>query len=208
MNKMKMIIGLVAVLLVVGFLSLSPPSANQLTSGTKPESAQNTPTAADGTSVAHVGSQQPYRTFITVQKYTIEQTGDPNSSVSNVRLDLTFPNGSTVQLPENGQHWVIGNGQVQEIDRTFELPFALIRNDGFRFRIQMIRRGSKMLPCEFDVAQLSQFDRAYVCHTDLNWQSSQNIAAESQDREGLQIRVFTDRHSPLKENQKNVIAIR
>lgn len=165
-------------------------------------SEEGTPT------VAQIAPVTPFRTFISIQKYTVEQNGEVNQPVSNVRLELTFPNKSTVKLPENGEYWVIGNGQMQEINRTFELPFAFVQNDSFRFRIQMIRRGSKMLPCEFDVAQLSQFNRAYVCHTDLNWQTNQNIPAEKQDREGLQIRVFTDRQSQPKEIPQNAIAIR
>lgn len=162
----------------------------------------------DAPAAAPVAQVTPFRTFITVQKYTIEQNGEANQPVSNVRLEVTFPNGKVTKLPENGEYWVIGNGQLQEINRTFELPFAYVQNDGFRFRIQMIRKGSKMLPCEFDVAQLSQFNRAYVCHTDLNWQVSQNLPEDRQDREGVQIRIFTDRQSQPKEIPQNAIAIR
>lgn len=151
---------------------------------------------------------QPYRTFITVQRYTVEQNGEKTDQVSNIRLEIAFPNGSKVQLPENGQYWPIGNGQYQEINRTFELPFSMVRNDSFQFRIQMIRHGGKFLPCEFDVTALSQFNRTYICHTDVNWQTNQKIAAERIDKEGVQIRVFTDRNSQPKEIPENSIALR
>ena len=155
-----------------------------------------------------VKAQQPYRTFIMIQRYSVENSGNAGQSVSNVRLEITFPNEIKTQLPENGQYWPIGNGQAQEINRTFELPFALVQNDSFRFRIQMIRHGGKLLPCEFDVASLSQFNRSYVCHTDTNWQANQKVASDRIDNEGIQIRIFTDKNSQPGEIPRDSIALR
>ena len=151
---------------------------------------------------------KPYRTFVQIQRYAIDSNGDPGNPISNVRIEVTFPNGSKVQLPEGGQWWPIGNGQVQEINRTFEIPFTAVTKDGFRLQIQMQRKGSEMLPCLFDVSQVSQFNRAYTCHTDLNWQISQNTPEDKLDREGIQIRVFTDLNSKPKEIPTDAIALK
>lgn len=166
------------------------------------------PESAAPSTAASIPAVQPYRTFITIQKYTVEHNGQVSQNMSNVRLEVTFPNGSKVQLPENGQYWPIGNGQSQEINRTFELPWSFVKNDGFQFRIQMVRQGGRLLPCEFDVAQLSQFNRSYVCHTDINWQMDQKVAAERIDKEGVQIRVFTDKNSQPNEIPQSSIALR
>ena len=135
----------------------------------------------------------PYRTFITIQRYNMENNGEINNPISNVRLELGFPNGSKLQLPEGGNYWPIGNGQVKEINRTYELPFAYVVNDGFKMKIQMVRKGSDMLPCEFQVSSLSEFNRGYTCHTDLGWQTNERIAPERMDKEGIQVRIFTDK---------------
>jgi hypothetical protein len=155
-----------------------------------------------------IGQIQPYRTFIDFQRYNMESNGEPNNPISNVRLTVTFPNGNKVILPEGSQWWPIGNGQAQEIHRMYELPFSYIVNDGFKFTVQMERKGSPMLPCQFDIVQLSQFNRAYTCHTDLTWQQSKNIPAENLDKEGIQIRIFTSKNSEPKEIPSDALAIR
>lgn len=151
---------------------------------------------------------KPYRTFITVQQYAIENNGDVNQPISNVRLEFKFPNKIEFLLPENDQYWPIGNGQVQEINRTYEVPWAFIQKDGFNFTIQMVRKGTKLLPCNFEVTQLSQFNRSYVCKTDVVWQTNQKIPEDKIDREALQVRVFTDLNSRPKEIPDNAIALR
>lgn len=191
MLKMSLILGL-----VISGLFYAPSAYPESDTQAAPLNNATTPNA------------QPYRTFITIQKYTIENNGESSQAMSNVRLELTFPNGSKVQLPENGQYWPIGNGQAQEINRTFELPWAFVKADGFKFRIQMVRQGSRLNPCEFDVASLSQFNRSYVCHTDVNWQMDQKVASERIDKEGVQVRVFTDKNSQPNEVPQNSIALR
>ena len=149
---------------------------------------------------------KPYRTFITIQRYNMEQSGDAEQ-ISNVRIEVMFPNQKNpLQLPEGGGFWPIGNGQVQEINRTFELPYQMVQNDGFKFTIQMFRKGSTFLPCQFDVSQLSEFNRGYVCHTDLGYQNG--LLPEKQDKEGIQVRVFTDRNSEAKEIPKEALALK
>jgi hypothetical protein len=162
----------------------------------------------DGNGAPTQAQIQPYRTFIEIARYNMENNGEPKNPVSNVRLTVTFPNQSKVQLPEGGQWWPIGNGQAQEIHRIYELPFSYIQGDGFKFAIQMERQGSPMLPCNFDVVQLSQFNRSYSCHTDIAWQQNQNMTAEQLDKEGIQVRVFTDKNSEKKEIPNNALAIR
>ena len=149
---------------------------------------------------------KPYRTFITLMRYNMKQNGEPSNPISNVRLDITFPNNMKLGLPESGQFWPIGNGQAQEINRTYEVPWAYIQNDEFKFQIQIVRKGSKYLPCNFDVVTLSQFNRSYVCHVDMAWQS--NLKPEEQDDEGIQIRVFTDKNSEPKDVPNDAIALK
>lgn len=177
---------------------------------TAPAASTSTATASTPSAlpVETVAKIEPYRTFVTIQKFTMENNGEPKNPISNVRLTLIFPNGSKVNLPEGGQWWPIGNNQVQEINRTFEIPWAYIVADGFKFDIQMERKGSKMLPCQFDISQLSQFNRAYTCHTDVAWQQNQKVSEDKLDREGVTIRVFTSKNSLPKEIPTDAIALR
>lgn len=165
--------------------------------------------AVDAKPVAPVVAKAPtYRTFITIQSYVMDNNGDAKNPISNVRLEVKFPGDKKFELPEGGQYWPIGNGQKQDINRTFELPYGAISADGFAFSIQMVRKGSKLLPCNFNVTQLSQYNRAYFCHTDVQWQVDQKISEERLDREGVQIRVFTDLNTPARELPKDALALR
>jgi hypothetical protein len=168
----------------------------------------NSQDAAPNAAPIEMAKIEPYRTFVTIERYSIESNGDASQPISNVRLTITFPNGQKVELPEGGQYWPIGNGQAQEINRTFEIPWAYIQKDGFKFKVQMERKGSPMLPCEFDVVQLSQFNRAYTCHTDIAWQQKEKTAEDKLDREGIQVRVFSSRNTPAKEVPTNAIALK
>lgn len=152
---------------------------------------------------------KPYRTFITIKKYNLENNGTPNRPISNVKLAIKFPNGSQIELPEGGHYWSIGNLQSQEINRTFEIPFSQIQNDGFSFELTMIRKGKKILPCKFQVNRLSQFNRSYVCRTDVAYQmKQQNIPDEKVAKEAVEIRVFSDKNSLPKEIPNDAIALK
>ncbi len=159
-----------------------------------------------GTEAAPSKVLTPFRTFVTVQRYTLEKSGNAAGSISNARIDITFPNGGKLPLPEGGQFWPIGDGQVQEINRTYEIPWNLVQQDGFKFKIQMVRKGSPMNPCEFDVRELSQFNRTYVCKTDVGWQAANGIPEDRQALEGLQARVFSDTNSDPQELPREAIA--
>ncbi len=152
--------------------------------------------------------QKPSRWFIQVQRYNVKNNGKKNNPISNVRITVTFPNKTKLTLPEGGQYWPIGNGQVQEINRTYELPPQYVVNDGFKFTIQMENKGDAILPCEFDVVQISQFNRAYVCSTDVGWQKSQNVPEDELDEQAVQVRVFTDINSEKKEIPPDAIALK
>lgn len=182
-------------LAISSFLFVSPAYAEENTESTV-------------TAPAEMGKVKPYRTFITFQRYSLESNGKPSKPVSNVRLEVTFPNGNKVQLPEGGDYWPVGNGQAQEINRTFEIPWAHIQKDGFGLRVQMVRQGVTLNPCEIEVQSLSQFNRAYVCHTDVERQMKQNIAQEKIAKEGVELRVFTDLNSTSKEIPQNAIALK
>lgn len=152
---------------------------------------------------------KPYRTFVTIKKYNLENNGIPSKPISNVKLELTFPGGHKVGLPEGGNYWSIGNNQSQEINRTFEVPFAYIQKDGFSFELTMIRKGKKILPCKFEVARLSQFNRSYVCRTDVAFQTNQqHVPEEKVAKEAIEVRVFSDANSTPSEIPKDVIALK
>lgn len=151
---------------------------------------------------------RPFRTWVAIQSYIMDTNGDPKNPISNVRIDVKFPGDKNFAMPDAGQYWPIGNGQTQEINRVFEVPASVVQNDGFNFVIQMVRKGSKMLPCNFNVTQLSQYNRTYFCHTDVEWQISQKYPEEKLNKEGIQIRVFTDLNTPAKELPKDAIALR
>ncbi len=151
---------------------------------------------------------QSFRTFMTIQRYTLENNGDPASAISNVRLEMKFPGDVQIKLPGGEQHWPIGNGQVQEVNQTFEIPWAYVKGDSFSFVLQMVRKGAQILPCQFDVKELSQFNRSYTCQTDVNWQVNNKVPEKNIAREGVQIRVFTDRNTPSKEIPKDAVALK
>lgn len=174
---------------------------------------EGAPASAPTAEGAAKGPIKPYRTWITVQRYNMESNGDAAQPISNVRLEVQFPTpkGSAEQkmsLPESGQFWPIGNGQVQEINRNFEVPWAWIQNDGFVFTVQMVRKGAEMLPCRFEVTTLSQFNRSYVCKTDTGWQATNHIPPEKHDKESIQVRVFTDLNSKPNEIPNDAIALK
>ena len=109
---------------------------------------------------------KPFRTFLTIQKYNLENSGKAADKVFNSRIELTFPNGSKFTLPEGGHRWPISNGQSQEINRTIEIPWGFVQGDAARFTVSILRSGATIAPCEFNAEQLSQFNRGYICPTD------------------------------------------
>jgi len=172
---------------------------------------QAVPAAAPVDGVISVPAKKvikPHRTFVTIQRYNMENNGETSNPISNVKIELTFPNGQKLELPGNGQYWPIGNGQVQEINRSFEIPFQYLQNDGFKFQVQMVRKGTEFLPCQFDVVQMTEFNRSYVCHTDLGWQTTRKIPADQMDKEGIQVRVFTDLNSKPNEIPMDSLALK
>jgi hypothetical protein len=171
--------------------------------------AVNTNQQAVATSIASpVAQVQPYRTFVTIQNYVMDSNGEPQNPISNVKLEVAFSKDKKIELPEGGSYWPVGNGQRQDINRTYEIPWEAISSDGFNFTIQMVRKGSKMLPCHFNVTQLSQYNRSYFCHTDVQWQLEKKLPEDRLDKEGVQVRVFTDKNTPSKELPKDALALR
>lgn len=164
--------------------------------------------ASSSTDSSLPSDKKPSHYYIQLQRYNIKNSGRKDNAISNVRLSVTFPNKSQTNLPENGQYWPIGNGQVQEINRTYELPAQYVQNDEFKFQIQMDNKGNPFLPCEFDVTQISQFNRAYVCSVDVGWQKAHGVKDEDLDEEAIQIRVFTDLNSDKKEIPPDAIALK
>lgn len=150
----------------------------------------------------------PYRTFLTVTKYNLIKTGRPDQRISNVRLEIEFPDKAKVQLPGKGQYWTIGDGQVQEIQSTFEIPFEYLKNDGFILTVQMDRKSAWIKPCRIEITELSRFNRTYTCRTDVGWQRQRKIPEENFDLEEVELRVFTDKNTPAREIPSQPIALR
>lgn len=156
-----------------------------------------------------VSLTKPFRTFVTIKKYNLENNGNSSKPISNVKLEIKFPGGNEIELPEAGHFWSIGNNQSQEINRTFEIPFSMIRNDGFSLELTMVRKGKKILPCKFEIARISQFNRSYVCRTDVAFQmNQQHLSEERVSKEAVEIRVFSDLNSTPTEIPKDVIALK
>ncbi len=151
---------------------------------------------------------KPFRTFLTIQKYNLENSGKAADKVFNSRIELTFPNGSKFTLPEGGHRWPISNGQSQEINRTIEIPWGFVQGDSARFTVSILRSGATIAPCEFNAEQLSQFNRGYICHTDAGIQADQGVPQEKIVRESVHVRVFTDKNSSPNEIPKDAIALR
>jgi hypothetical protein len=190
-------------------LAMLPGNAFGETKPVAPAAAVAAATTAPAATQAPVFAKiAPYRTWITVENFEMIQNGDAKNPISNVKMEVLLPGGTKFELPEGGQFWTIGNGQKQDIKRTYELPWSTIQNDGFNFVVQMVRKGSKMLPCNFTVNQLSQYNRSYFCHTDLQWQMDQKFPEDKLDKEGIQIRVWTDRNTPVKEQPKDALALK
>jgi len=140
-----------------------------------------------------IKESKPHRSFITIQEYQIEQNGGTDP-ISNVRLEVFFPNRGELKLPGGNEYWPIGEGQVQPIGQTFEVPWTYVRRDGFTFLVQIERKGAWYKPCIFRVARLSEFNREYICRVDLAWQTKSGIPDEKLDKQGIKVRVFTDKH--------------
>jgi len=151
---------------------------------------------------------KPFRTFITIQKYNLETSGKALDKTFNARLEISFADGNKITLPEEGRRWPIANGQSQEINRTFEIPWAFVQSDSTKFTVSILRSGVTISPCEFSAEQLSQFNRGYICHTDASIQAEQGIDQEKIVRESVYVRLFTDRNSNPREIPKDAIALR
>lgn len=166
------------------------------------------PNAYTEEGAAAVAEVKPYRTFLTIKRYDLENSGIPSKPVSTVKLDISFPQGVNFQLPEGGNAWSIGNNQSQEINRTFEVPWSFIAKDSFAFEIKMKRKGKDINPCKFKVEQVSQFNRTYICRTDVAYQQNQKIPDAKIAKEAIEIRIFSDRNSPAAEVPKDAIALK
>jgi len=163
----------------------------------------------DSDSTSEPVISKPFRTFVTIKKYNLENNGIPSKPISNVKVEISFPSGHKIELPEGGHYWSIGNNQSQEINRTFEVPYAFVQKDGFSFDLTMIRKGKKILPCHFDVAHLSQFNRSYVCRTDVAFQLNQQKLPDDQvAKEAIEVRVFSDLNSTPAEIPKDAVALK
>jgi hypothetical protein len=164
--------------------------------------------AASTATTQTIKEVKPFRTFLTIQKYNLENSGKSPDKIFHAQLEITFANGSKISLPEGGHQWTIGNGQSQEINRTFEIPWGLVQSDSTRFTVAMVRSGANTSPCEFSAEQLSQFNRGYICHTDAGFQADQGVSQDKIIREAVYIRVFTDRNANPNDIPKDAIALR
>ncbi|NBX81588.1 hypothetical protein EBQ90_00645 [bacterium] len=154
-----------------------------------------------------LADSKPFRTFVTVKGYHQESNGHLKKPESLVRLEVQLPNGQTVGLPENNQFWTVSNQQSQEVEQTFEVPYEWVHGDGFTFQIKMIQSGKDILPCQFQVSRLSEYNRTYFCRTDVNFQTNQlRVPEQKLVKQAVEVRVFSDLNSSPKEIPKKFLA--
>jgi len=153
-------------------------------------------------------TKKPFRTFITLKSYHIAQSGN-SLPEHNIQLKLKLEGQEALPLPQKDLSWTIANGGTQTINQTFEIPFEALQSDSFSFELQMIRKGKKIDPCRFTVSHVSQYNRSYVCRSDVNHQlHKQNLPLEKISKEAVEIRVFTSLKTKKKEIPRQVIALK
>lgn len=153
-------------------------------------------------------SQKPFRTFITLKSYHLAQSGN-TAPEHSIQLKLKLEGQEALPLPQKDLSWTLSNGGTQTIDQTFEIPFEAISSDSFSFEVQMLREGKKIEPCRFTVTQLSQYNRNYICRSDVNYQlHKQNLPQDKISKEAIEVRVFTSLKTKKKEIPRQVIALK
>jgi len=156
---------------------------------------------------AFPNSKKSFRTFVTLKSYHLAQSGNalPNH---HIQLKVKLGEKETSSLPQRELAWTLPTGGTKAINQTFEIPFEVLSSDSFSFEVQMLREGKTIEPCRFAVTQVSQYNRNYVCRSDVNHQTrNQNLPSNKISKEAIEVRVFTSLNTPKKEIPRQVIAL-
>ena len=131
---------------------------------------------------------------VTLEKFVWEPSPSATDPSSQVQFVLSFPGGQKVSFPQKSadKAWTLQAGKPLEIGETLTVPPEVVHGDQFHFTLQVLRQGILLSPCEFDVAQVSQFNRTYTCHTDLNWQRNHGFSEEQLEKDTVQLRVYSN----------------
>lgn len=123
------------------------------------------------------GEADSFRTYISIENVT-----------EDTSLEVTMPelDGKMSEKPL----------ARQERGKKYEIPYAIAKADRFKFVVQMSKPGHKILPCEFVIEQLRQYDRGYVC-------TAQGIPSTQ-----VVVRVYTNLHGGDQIKGKQFIARR
>ncbi|NBX93353.1 MAG: hypothetical protein EB078_05310 [Proteobacteria bacterium] len=153
-------------------------------------------------------TSKPYRTFITIKAVNQEQPLKKAEESAQIRLELQLPGRKPVFLPEKNKFWTLRKSESQKVEQTFEIPYAVIQNDGFQFDVTMVKKGKTIQPCHFEVKELSQFNRTYFCRTDVNFQlNQQHIREDKITKQEVEIRVFSDVNTHSKDLPKKLASL-
>jgi len=157
---------------------------------------------------AFSNSTKSFRTFVTLKSYRLEQSGN-SLTKHNIQLKVKLGEKEASSLPQRELAWTLPTGSTQAINQTFEIPFEALSSDHFSFEVQMLRDGKTIEPCRFLVTQVSQYNRNYVCRSDLNHQTQkQNLPLTKISKEAIEVRVFTSLNIPKREIPQKVIALK
>jgi len=159
--------------------------------------------------VSLADSPKTFRTFVTIEAYHQESNGKTDDVPSHVQLEVKLGPEKKLVLPEPKKFWTIHNKKFQPIHQTFEVPSELVQNEAFSFEITMHEKGKTILPCVIKAAELTKFNRSYMCRTDATFQSAQQRLPEARvAKQGVEVRVFTDLNVKNKALPKNLLVLK
>jgi hypothetical protein len=127
-------------------------------------------------------------TFVFAQK----PVGLPPSFRTYVAIE-TVSEQTSVEITLPGEK----SGKAAKAGEKFEISAEHNKTDGFHVIVQMSKNRGTILPCQIDVAQLTSFDRSYICST----QDPEKVVQAQ-----VQVRVYTTLHGGDKITPKKFVA--
>ena len=127
--------------------------------------------ASNAYSIPQMSKMLGRRAFMTIGPATAFAAGGS-------QLELELPDGTKHAIKRRGER--------------FEIPSAFAQKNGFKFVIQMRRRDIAIMPCEFTVEGLSDFNRRLICRTYETNDATSNQSAKQAVHESVEVRVYTE----------------
>lgn len=150
----------------------------------------------------------PYRTFVILESFANDKIESTANLPAETRVEVSFPNGTKTAFPAENEFWKIAVGEKQEINRTFEIPLRYIHGEKFEIRVQMIIPGQEVDPCLITVQNVPQFNREYVCKTDVPEQLKSKHSFNKLVNQKLRLRVVTDVNSEATRLPEGAVALK